>query len=41
MEGTILQFPVPYWEMELLQQLPYNYGGVGGEWGAPVGTYGY
>ena len=41
MEGTILQFPVPYTEMQSLQQPWYNYGGVGGEWGAPVGTYGY
>ena len=41
MEGTVLQFPVPYGEMEILVQPPYNYGGVGGEWGAPVGTYGY
>ncbi len=41
MEGTILQFPVPYREMQLLQGQPYNYGGVGGEFGAPVGTYGY
>ena len=41
MEGTILQFPVPYSEMLLLGQPPYNFGGVGGDWGAPVGTYGY
>jgi hypothetical protein len=41
MEGTILQFPVPYGEMQILLQQPYNFGGVGGEWGAPVGTYGY
>lgn len=41
MEGTILQFPVPYREMQLLQRTPYNYGGVGGLYGAPVGTYGY
>lgn len=41
MEGTILQFPVPYREMQLLQESPYNYGGVGGSFGAPVGTYGY
>lgn len=41
MEGTILQFPVPYGEMQLLDQQPYNYGGVGGDWAAAVGTYGY
>ena len=41
MEGTILQFPVPYREMQLLQSSPYNYGGVNGQWAAPVGTYGY
>jgi hypothetical protein len=41
LEGTILQFPVPYREMQLLQEVPYNYGGVGGPFGAPVGTYGY
>jgi hypothetical protein len=41
MQGTILQFPVPYREMQILQQSPYNYGGVGGSYGAPVGSYGY
>ena len=41
MEGTILQLPVPYREMQLLGQNPYDLGGVGGNWGAPVGTYGY
>jgi hypothetical protein len=41
MEGTFLQFPVPYGEMEILERAPYDYGGVGGLWGAPVGTYGY
>ncbi len=41
MGGTILQFPVPYREIQLLSQSPYNYGGVGGAYGAPVGTYGY
>jgi hypothetical protein len=41
LEGTILQLPVPYGEMQLLQQSPYNYGGVGGTFGAPVGSYGY
>jgi hypothetical protein len=41
MEGTILQFPVPYGEMQLLGMQPYNFGGVGGEFGAAVGSYGY
>lgn len=41
LEGTIIQLPVPYGEMQLLQQKPYNYGGVGGQFGAPVGTYSY
>ena len=41
MEGTVLQFPVPYGEMEIVGQPAYDYGGVGGAWGAPVGTYGY
>jgi hypothetical protein len=41
MEGTILQLPVPYGEMQLLGFQPYNYGGVGGNSAAPVGTYGY
>ena len=41
MQGTILQFPVPYRELQLLQQTAYNFGGVGGMYGAPLGTYGY
>jgi hypothetical protein len=41
MQGTILQFPVPYREMQILLRSPYDYGGVGGQYGAPVGTYGY
>jgi hypothetical protein len=41
MEGTILQLPVPYREMQLLQQQPYNTGGVGGNSAASVGAYGY
>jgi hypothetical protein len=41
MEGTMLQLPVPFREMELLEQRSYNFGGVGGVSGAPVGTYGY
>jgi len=41
MEGTILQLPVPYKEMQILQQAVYDFGGVGGSFAAPVGTYGY
>jgi hypothetical protein len=41
MQGTLVQFPVPYREMQLLQQPAYNFGGVGGQYGAPIGTYGY
>lgn len=41
MRGTILHFPVPYQDMQILLKQPYNYGGVGGSFGAPVGTYGY
>ena len=41
MEGTILQLPVPYGEMQLLGFQPYNYGGVGGDFAAPVGVYGF
>jgi hypothetical protein len=41
MQGTVLQFPVPYRDILLSGRDPYNYGGVGGVSGAPVGTYGY
>ncbi len=41
MQGTILQIPVPYREMQILLRSPYDYGGVAGTFGAPVGTYGY
>jgi len=41
MEGTILQLPVPYREMQLLGMTPYDLGGVGGNSAAPLGTYGY
>lgn len=41
MEGTMLQLPTPFGEMQLLERSPYNYGGVGGVSAAPVGTYGY
>lgn len=41
-EGTPLQFPVPYQEMDA-RALPFydtGFGGAGTAWGAPVGTYG-
>ena len=41
MEGTYLQFPTPFREMMLLEQAPYNTGGIGGYSSASVGTYGY
>jgi hypothetical protein len=41
MQGSFLQLPVPYGEMQLLGMQPYNYGGVGGLFGAPVSSYGY
>jgi hypothetical protein len=41
MEGTLMHLPVPYREMQLLLEQPYNLGGVGGNSAAPVGTYGY
>ncbi len=41
MQGTFLQLPTPYREMMLLEQPPYNMGGVGGNSSAPVGTYGW
>ena len=41
MEGTVLQFPIPWFVMLDLGQTPYDFGGVGGLWGATVGTYGY
>jgi hypothetical protein len=41
MQGTLLQFPVPYRDEQLLKLAPYNFGGVGGVWAAPLGTYGY
>ena len=41
MEGSILHFPVPYTEMQIMGQPPYNFGGAGGVSAAPLGTYGY
>lgn len=40
-QGTPLQFPVPYQEMQVRQHPFYNLGGVGGLSAAAVGTYGY
>ncbi len=40
-EGTVLQFPVPYGEMRLLQLPAYDYGGVGKPWGAAPSSYGF
>ncbi len=40
-EGTFLQVPVPGDELELLLLPMYTFGGIGGEWSDPVGTYGY
>lgn len=42
MEGTFLQFPVPCREAQLESGITcQQFGGVGGEWAAPRGTYGY
>jgi hypothetical protein len=41
MEGSIQHFPVPYTEMQILGQQPYNFGGGAAPSSAPVGTYGY
>ncbi len=41
MEGSVLHWPVPYTEMQILGQSAYNFGGAGGNSAAPVGTYGY
>ncbi len=40
-EGTALQWPVPYEEMDARQQPFYNLGGIGGLSGAAKGTYGF
>ncbi len=40
-EGVALQLPVPGREMELLGLPNYTFGGPGGEFAAPIGTYGY
>jgi starch-binding outer membrane protein, SusD/RagB family len=41
MEGTFLQLPVPGKELNVLKESIYTFGGVGGEWAAPIGTYGF
>jgi hypothetical protein len=40
-EGSLLNWPVPYGEMQSLGRQPYNVGGVGGYEAAPNGTYGF
>lgn len=40
-EGVPLQFPVPGRELELLGLPSYTFGGPGGDFAAPKGTYGY
>jgi starch-binding outer membrane protein, SusD/RagB family len=41
MEGTFLQLPIPGKELTILRKNVYTYGGVGGDWAAPIGTYGF
>jgi hypothetical protein len=40
-EGTALEFPVPYQEMDARQQTFYSLGGLGGQSAAVRGTYGF
>jgi starch-binding outer membrane protein, SusD/RagB family len=40
-EGALLHLPVPASELVALGIPPYDFGGVGGEAAAPIGTYGY
>lgn len=40
-ENSFLQIPIPGRELELLGEPVYTFGGLGGDKGAPVGTYGY
>jgi hypothetical protein len=40
-EGTPLEFPVPYQEMQVRLKPFYNLGGVGGPSAAAKGTYGF
>jgi starch-binding outer membrane protein, SusD/RagB family len=41
MEGTFLQLPIPGKELNVLKESIYTFGGVGGEWAAPQGNYGF
>lgn len=41
MEGSYLQWPIPWKEQGLREAPRYDVGGVGGLYAAPVGTYGY
>lgn len=40
-EGTVLEFPVPYQEMDARAKPFYNLGGIGGGSAATKGTYGF
>jgi hypothetical protein len=40
-QGSFLQIPMPERELELLGLPVYTFGGIGGEFSAPVGNYGY
>ena len=40
-EGTPLEYPVPYQELDARQKPIYDLGGIGGKSAAPRGTYGY
>jgi hypothetical protein len=40
-EYSFLQMPIPAQELELLGEPVYTFGGIGGDFSAPVGTYGY
>jgi hypothetical protein len=40
-QGTVLEFPVPYGELEILQRPWYDYGGVGKPGGAEPSSYGF
>ena len=39
-EGTPLEFPVPFQELDARQKPLYNLGGIGGKSAAAKGTYG-
>jgi hypothetical protein len=40
-EGTALEWPVPYQELDTRVKPYYNLGGIGGKSAAAKGTYGY